>query len=186
MKRKETLEQCFLFSPVLNFPWLRWISLSHVYVCGHRENIILSVSGNMKLFTKNGTTSPTQTAANSSNNSPKSYSWWFKPLVCTCQTSLLVSPHSLNPCQSLLLCILLFSFLLSYLSLLLALTNISSCLIEKLSWKKRKKSSLWYLGKIQFLKHDIICQNYFGVKSPVGNSMNNCSELLSRKFTCTI
>lgn len=103
--------------------------LSHVYVYSHRENILLSVSGNVKLFTKN---LPTQTTVNSSNNSLKSYSYGdSSPWSETCQTCFHVSPHPLNPCQSLLLNILPFPFLLSYFSVVLVLTNIISWLIEK-------------------------------------------------------
>lgn len=145
------LNQHFLSNPGLNFPWSRWMSLWHLYVYRHRENTLLSVSGNMKLFTKKETTPPTQTTVNSSNNSPKSY--WYgdsSPWSETRQTCFLECPHSLNPCQSLLLNILLFPFLLSYLSMVLALTNISSWLMEKLLCKNKILSSVWFLGKLRF------------------------------------
>lgn len=119
------------------------MSLSNLCVYRHIENILLSVSGNMKLFTKNGTTPSTQTTVNSSNNSPKSYLYgdsspWFE----TWKTCFLVSPCSLNPCQSLLLHILLSPFLLSFLGVVLALTSISSWLMEKLLRKSKIFSSL--------------------------------------------
>lgn len=149
-QRRTVLNQHFVFNP-LNFPWSRWMSLSNLCVYRHRENILLSVSGNRKLFTKNGTTPSTQTTVTSSNNSPKSYSYgdssaWSE----TWQICFLASPCSLNPCQSLLLHILLFPFLLSYLSVVLTFIGISFWLMEKLLRRSKIFSSLWFLGKIQF------------------------------------